>query len=405
MNKSKPLRSTTGSPAEGKDKYFPREKIVAKILRKLRLGENLLISAPRRIGKSSILKHIKKNQQDDQIILYISVMSVDSSEEFFKKLFNELIKNEEVFSGIKGYLTRASGALRKYASRISGFSITGDVTVNPNDCIDYYNECQRLLETLCQKSTGSKKVIIFIDEFPDALLNIIGNDKVLAKKFLQQNRDLRMSFSEVNLQFVYTGSTGLNNVVKKLNKLDLVNDLVDIKVPPLSKAEATQLLHCLILGFKQEHSDFAISDEVIEYILNRITWRLPYYMQIIASELFEHFDDHEQAITAKTVDFMLAEIVKSKSSHADYFENWKKRLKLALQNDEYHFAIEVLNYTAKNDQIEYAVFYDLSVKHKVEDYKYVLNVLEHDGYISEQNRVYGFNSFLLKEWWYINVAT
>ena len=405
MENLKLLRSTTGSPAEGEDKFFPRQKVVDKITRKLAAGENLLISAPRRIGKSSILKHIKKHKQADQIILYISVMSVDSSEEFFKQLFNELIKNEEIFSGISGYFAKASNLLKQYVSRVSDISIVGNVRIRPNESIDYYFECQQLLQWLCQNNQSSKKIAVFIDEFPDALLNIIENDKALAKNFLQQNRDLRMSFSEANFQFVYTGSTGLINVVKKLDKLDLVNDLVEIVVPPLSKEEATQLLNSLTLGFKREHSGFAISDEVIEYILNKITWRLPYYMQVIASELFEHFYDDEQVITQQTVDQVLIEIIKSKSNHADYFENWKKRLKSALQNDEYHFAIDALSYAAKYERIEFAVFYDLAVKHQIEDHKYVLNVLLHDGYISEQDKVYGFNSFLLKEWWFINVAT
>jgi hypothetical protein len=329
-------------------------------------------------------------------------MSVDSSEEFFKKLFNELIKNEAIFSGIKGYLTRGTNTLRKYVSRISGFSVTGDITVNSSESIDYYNECHRLFEALSQTD---KNIVVFIDELPDTLSNILENDKKLAKRFLQQNRDLRMDFSKANLQFVYTGSTGLKNIVKKLDKLDLVNDLVDIKIPPLDKDEAKELIQRLTLGFKQDLPAFELNETVIDYILDKITWRLPYYMQIITSELFDHFEDHEQPITEVIVDLILAEIVQSKSSHSDYFENWKRRLKSGLQNQEYNFAIEVLNHIAKNDHIEYAVFHDMAVKHAVADDKYVLDVLVHDGYISEENKNYGFNSFLLKEWWYINVAT
>ncbi|MCJ8269900.1 MAG: hypothetical protein MJK04_10920, partial [Psychrosphaera sp.] len=119
MDNLTPLKSIMGPPAEGEDKYFARDKIVKKILRRLNLGENLLLSAPRRIGKSTILKHIQKNPQPDQIILYMAVMSVDSSEEFFKKLFNELIKNEAIFSGIQGFITRSSNSVKQYVSRFT----------------------------------------------------------------------------------------------------------------------------------------------------------------------------------------------------------------------------------------------------------------------------------------------
>ncbi len=166
MDKFEPLHSSLGAPAEGENKYFSRDKIVKKILRRLNSGENVLLSAPRRIGKSSILKHIKKNPPAGQIIVYIAVMSVDSSAEFFKKLFNELICNEQVFSGADGYFKRTTNAVKKYASRVSGFSLAGKVTVDSQERIDYFHECQQLFKALAGQD---KKVWVFIDELPDAL--------------------------------------------------------------------------------------------------------------------------------------------------------------------------------------------------------------------------------------------
>lgn len=402
MSNLLPLQSSIGQPANSEKHYFPRDAIVKKIFRKLDNGENLLISAPRRIGKSTILKYIEKNPEENQIIKYMIVQSVDSQEEFFKKFFNVLIDDKEIFEGITGYLKRASSSVSAYADRIKGISIGGSkIELGTKESINYYEECIKLIESF----KTEKKIIIFIDEFPDALNNIITKDKELAIKFLQLNRDMRMFFSDKNLQFVYTGSTGLKNVVKKLKKLDLINDIQTIPVLPFSEDEARELIKRLILGFREELDAFNLDDEVIEYILHKITWRLPYYMQIIVEELFEHYENTQNEINHVSVDFILSEIVKSKSNHSDYFENWKDRLNKAFDKIDYDFAIEVLNYISKNNYIEYAVFHDLSVRHMIEDYKYVLDVLEHDGYISENDKKYGFNSILLKEWWFINVAT
>ncbi|MFK5986747.1 MAG: hypothetical protein QM479_15170 [Pseudomonadota bacterium] len=402
MDKVKALKSSVGPPAEGESKFFPRNKIVNKIIRTINNGENILISAPRRIGKSSILKYIKNNQQKDQIIKYMIVQSVDSSEEFFKKLFNELLNDKDIFDGIGGYWARTGSTVKKYASRITGFSIEGSIELDPDEHIDYYHECLQLIKNI---QVNDKKIIIFVDEYPDALNNILEKDKQLAIKFLQQNRELIELFSDCNLQFVYTGSTGLKNIVKKLDRLDLVNHLKTIKISPFTKDEAKELIQRLILGFKEENCNFDVSDKVVEYILQKISWRIPYYMQIIIDELFDFYEDTEKPIDETTIEFVLSEIVKSKSNHSDYFENWKRRLKTAFQNQDYDFAIEVLNYIAKNNTIEHSVFYDLATKNKVEDTRYILDVLEYDGYISEDQKKYGFNSILLKEWWYINVAT
>lgn len=402
MSDLTPLRSSLGQPAEGEDKFFQRDAIVRKIFRKLDNGENLLLSAPRRIGKSSILKYIQQHPQSNQIIKYIIVQSVNSEEEFFKKLYNELLNDREIFNGVKGYFTRSTAAVQRYAYRITGITIL-DVNVNmgQHETINYYEECIELIQSF----KTEKKIIIFIDEFPDAINNILEKNTELALKFLQMNRDLRMQFSGKNLQFVYTGSTGLKNVVRKLNKLDLINDIETIPVLPFSEEEALELMQRLILGFQEVNTEFKLQDGTLEYIIEKIRWRLPYYMQIIIEELFDYFEDKNETIDGTTVDFVLKEIVKSKSKHSDYFENWKGRLKTAFKHHDYDFAIAVLNYIAKNDTIEYAVFIDLAIKYKVEDHKYILDVLEHDGYISEETQIYGFNSILLKEWWFINVAT
>lgn len=399
MNNLKPLKSSLGQPAEGEKKYFPRDKIVKKIFRKLDNGENILISAPRRIGKSSILKHIAKNHKQNQIVKYMIVQSVNSQEEFFKKLFNELIEDKEIFEGLQSYFKKATSTLRSYISRVSGISLNG-ITINPNEIINYYEECISLIKSF----KTEKIIIIFIDEFPDALHNIYIKNESLAINFLQQNRDMREKFSDNNLQFIYTGSTGLKNVVRKFKKLDLINDITTIEVLPFTNEEAKELISRLILGFQEEIAEFDISKTTIDYILEKISWKLPYYMQIIVDELFEYYEDTQEEITSATVDLVLDKIVKSKSTHCDYFENWKDRLSRAFKNENYSFAIEVLNYIAKNESIDYAEFCDLATKHEVQDHKYILDVLEHDGYISEDNKKYGFNSILLKNWWFINVA-
>jgi len=402
MTELEPLYPSIGQPAEGINRYFPRDKIVKQIFIKLKYGENLLLSAPRRIGKSTILKYMVKNPEKNQIIKYIIVQSVDSSEEFFKKLYNDLVSDKEIFDGADGYWKRTTSSVKKYASRITGFSIEGSVAIGDDDTIDYYTECMSLIEHFDKKDT---KIILFIDEFPDAVNNILEKDTQLAIKFLQQNRDMRMNFSSTSLQFVYTGSTGLKNVVKRLDKLDLINDLVNIPILPFDEEEATVLIRRLVLGYQEENEKFDIDDKTINYILNKIVWRLPYYMQIIVGELSEYFEKDGKQINASSIEYILGEIVKSNSNHSSYFENWKKRLKGAFKNKDYDFAVNVLNYISKHNIIDYATFHNMAIEYEIDDFKYVLDVLEHDGYIGEKDKVYGFNSILLKEWWYINVAT
>ena len=399
MPEFEPLLPTVGPPAEGDRRFFPRERIIAKILRKLRSGNHLLISAPRRIGKSSILKQIEKHPESGQIIKYLIVQSVDSEEEFFKHLYNGMINDPEIFAGLDGYLTRTTAVVRHYVSRVTSVSLGGKVTVDSDEKVNYFDELVKLIESI----TIDKKIILFIDEFPDALNNILEKDRQSAIRFLQKNRDLRQRFSAV--QFVYTGSTGLKNVVKKLNKLDLVNDVHEIPIGPFEEGEAKLMLQRLLAGFKEDDPEFHLDDAVLDCIVKKITWRLPYYLQIIMDELFEDFDRSRRHADCAAVDRILGEIVRARSSHAEYFENWKRRLRSAFKDHELALAIAALNHIACHDTMSLAEFHDLSVRFAVEEYRYVLDVLMHDGYVSEHEALYGFNSILLKEWWFINVAT
>jgi len=396
------LKSSLGQPAEGKERYFSRPQITQKICRAISHGENILISAPRRIGKSSLLKDIQTNfcpgihsNTDQQpIIKYMIIQSVDSGGLFFKKLYMELIQDTTIFEGANGYFKNASHAVRSAFSKIRGISLEG-IKLDAENSINYYQECFELITHL-----KDKKIILIIDEFPDAVNNINKKDRDLAIQFLQQHRDLRQQSSQINVQFIYTGSTGLRNVVTKIGKLDLINDIKEIALPPLSHNEAKCFIQCLELGYQLEDKGFELSPQQIDYILEKITWYLPYYLQAIVYTLFEHFEDGKLT-TILAIDEVLLSMTKAKSPYSPYFENWLHRLKKAFDKEEYELAIKILNHIAQRHSIDKPTLKELSKPYTKGIYKFIMQTLEYDGYINEH---YQFNSVLLKKWWLENVV-
>ena len=221
-----PLLVSTGKAADGKDKYFERKNIQTKIWSKIKQGEDLLLAAPRRSGKSSILKYLERNTQDGYLVKYKSVQSVDNINEYFKRLYKLLLEDDGIFKFYKIYYQKAKGGLKVFISRIRGLSTDG-IEIDPEERIDYYAEVQALLKTLPK---NFDTLLFLIDEFPDAVRNIANDKKTEGIHFLQLIRELRQELNNINLQFVYSGSIGLGNVVIKLNRLDLINDIVNIEV-------------------------------------------------------------------------------------------------------------------------------------------------------------------------------
>jgi uncharacterized protein len=392
---------STGRAAVGEDRYFRREQVETKIWSKIKRGEDVLLAAPRRSGKSSILKYLEKNPPKGYLVKYKSVQSVDTGNEYFKQIYKLLLEDDSVFGFYRKHFEKTKGAVKKFISKIRGISLDG-IEIDPNEKIDYFAECKTLLKAL---PDNFETLLLLIDEFPDAVSNISSQNKANGIRFLQLIRELRQDLDQVRLQFVYSGSIGLGNVVKKLNRIDLINDIVNIKLPPLSRAEAKDLVGRLVQGLKTDSPAFEINEQIMDYILDKESWHIPYYIQIIVDELFESYKEAQKVPTEQSVDETIHKIISDRYQFQDYFENWKTRLKQALDTHEYNCAIGILNIVSSQGSIDFDAIHDLSVRHDVHDAKSITNVLEYDGYLSKDSRsLYRFNSIILKEWWYLNVA-
>ncbi len=394
------IRITTGSPAEGAEKYFPRPAITERIWRKIANGEHLQLTAPRRVGKTSILKHLVQQPQPGYLVKYIIVQSVDRENEFYKLLFNELVEDKRIFGQLTGYLRQASTMVKDYINRISTIG-TNEIAFDPSATLNYEVELKNLIRAI---DDGCEKIILEIDEFPHAVENILKLDTQAGIRFLQSTRELRQDDRiSRKVQFIFTGSIGLGNVVKRVGQANLI--MAAVPVPPLSVAEAETLIRELVQGLKEFHDiDLPLAESAQGYLLAQIDWLIPYYIQIVVDELC---DIHEegQPLDRRAVDEALLRIVKNRYKHDNYFAHWKSRLKIAFDDlTQYHLARELLNLLATNQPVDRATFHDLGVKHQVADPQYVLGVLEYDGYTNEHEGRLRFNSPILKAWWYKNVA-
>ncbi len=398
---AKPLKSSTSGCAVGENKFFNRPGIIKKIRRKLKNKENLLVSAPRRIGKTSLLKHIVATPEEGQIIKYLIVQSIASVDEFNRKLHRQLIQDKAIFRS--SVVKKTTAAIKSKVSQVKEIGAQGLKFDGP-DQLDYYEELDALFEELRYHDS---QIIVFLDEFPDAVLNIADTSKSEAIRLLQQQRELCEKYKNGSIQFAYTGSTGLANVVKGLGKIYLINHLTEITVPPLSDEEASNLMRCLVLG-KQHFEDaknLVVPDSVIDYTVSRLNWYLPHFVQLMMDALYDAFEEDAAIIIDKeAIERLLSQVVRRKSNYSNYFVHWETRLKY-LPPDQRLVAKETLNIAALESTISYEEYVNIEVKHKVKGDPRVIDLLQHDGYlIKNEDNQFGFNSLLLQQWWAHNVA-
>jgi hypothetical protein len=277
--------------------------------------------------------------------------------------------------------------------------------INPKDLsfefksesgINYKKEFLKIIDRL---EIGNKRIVFMIDEFAQTVENIKNNqNESAAIHFLQTSREIRQKYSRTNkLQFVYAGSIGLENIVSLLNSVNLINDLDRVQMPPLNEKQANEFIIELT-----ENLMFSLSKNKIKHIIDKIEWLIPFYIQLIISELNKFStEENKKIFTISEIDNAFSRVIDKRN----YFEHWFARLKKIFKNNELQFAIEILNIICEKDKIDKKEVIDLSIKYKTEEcFRNIINTLKYDGYISNSgNNELKFNSPILKMWWCENV--
>ncbi|MFZ2630324.1 MAG: AAA family ATPase [Desulfosalsimonadaceae bacterium] len=385
------MKITAGPPARGEN-FFDRENIIQKAWDLIESGNHILIAAPRRVGKTSVMYYLQDNPREGFDFLFLDTESVNNENEFFRRIVNKVLKADAIRSSQKIW-----NFLKKYMPSIKKIGPDG-VEFGTKDDLNYLELLENILKSI---SDDKKKMVIMLDEFSQTLENIINDEgEAAGKHFLFSNRELRQDVEvSKNVHFIYTGSIGLENIVSRMNAIKSINDLSRLVVNPLTTAEAKNLIRLLL-----KNVEFELPEPLIDYILKKIEWLIPYYIQLIVQELKDlHREEKLADITEKDIDRAFEKML----TQRNHFDHWHTRLRAALKGDQYNFSKEILNIISENEIIHSNEIFNIAVKYKLENtFKDIIGSLVYDGYINnnEEPAVYRYNSPILRMWWRQNVA-
>lgn len=377
-----------------KGDFFMRTKEIKRIKMNLRAGANIQIAAPRRVGKSSILYYFLDYPDDGFIHIYFQVESARSKNDFYRKLYKEIIKSDAVGTG-KKFLEQFKSAGNLFLGKLKGIKVAGSgFDFQDAEEIDYEEE---LLNLLLGLELGEDRLILMVDEFPEVILNIVEDNKgdiVEAKNFLQSNRELRNN-AKLNrkVQFIYTGSNSLNLTVGNLDSSSLINDLTAVPVFPLIEQESKDLIISVLKTY-----GFTISNEMLDYVIGKVEWTIPFYFQLIIHEIINDIEPGDE-ITERVINCAFITALEQRNDH--HFEHYVKRLKRVFNADERKFIQIFLCLLCEKTTIDKEEAINLATGILTEEQtKRLLESLKYDGYIINQSEVvYKFNSPILKNWW------
>ncbi|MCW3463405.1 hypothetical protein [Chitinophaga nivalis] len=387
------MKNLIGLPARGGD-FFQRKREIEKITSCLSGGNNIQITAPRRVGKTSILWYLLDNRIAGRHYVYVDTESVAEEPHFYRKVLEAVINDPQISRSVKlktGFREKAN----RFFQRIKSISVLEtSLEFNQETTIrDYYDEFHAFLSGYA--ITEEIELVLLIDEFPQTIENMRKVSSERAVNFLQKKRALRIDpVISQKIRFIYTGSIGLNQTVAAIDATAMINDLASIEVAPLSETEAIELFRTLLHAHQRSINSSA--EAAFKTVLQ---WYIPFHIQLLVQEIIQCTSDHAE-ITDITIEKALTELLTLR--HKNHFQHYHSRLKTHFKDQAFKYADELLKKLAATNSLNKQDAFEMAVRHQQEEhYKMIIEDLMHDGYIhfNTTTRVYLFNSPILKRWW------
>lgn len=378
-------KTVTGSPAEG-NTYLRRNYINDEFWLEILKGNHILFAAPRRVGKTSIMKDLVSNPKENFMCIYENVESDNTSRQFYKRIYFLILNRLKAFA-------KSKKLIEKWSKTLGIEEVSLDGTIKFKDKQPDYKE--ELLLLIKKLPTLNQRIVLFLDEFPEVISAIRkkeGDDSAI--EVLHTLREIRHNKTFDHSTFVLAGSIGLEHVVESLDRLKLINDLHPIKIEPLTRSEAKQLIKLLT-----KEATMQLAEKETERLLDKLELLIPYFLQLMIEHCDEIlYNDSRPDLNIKEIDEAFDRIIRDNKNLND----WEDRLKPPyLHKDEFVFCKSILTSTAHNSISSIQEIFDKSnLLSDTGNYMNLLKMLVRDGYLLEiADGRFRFSSPLLQAWW------
>jgi len=287
--------------------FYDREEECSHIVNTLSGGNNIVLYAPRRFGKTSLVfKAIEQLENAGFICIYFDLLPVYSPESFVRLYAKALAAKQSNLS----IFAQVFSSIIKTIRPVLNFGQDG----SPEFSIDFANAVvdetviSQLLdipETLAEKN---KRVIVFFDEFQEvAKLKKINFEALLRSKMQRQKTNYMFFGSKTHL---------LKEMFNNKRKA-FYGSAMQMSIGTLPQRDTIAFLRA-----KFSLSNIYIDDETAGYII-RASADIPHYIQLLASEIWQSMINSQTTITKTIVDECAHRLLGFKSDY--YMELFDRR--------------------------------------------------------------------------------
>jgi uncharacterized protein len=367
--------------------FFDRQEIMSRAWDLLKTS-NLLLLAPRRVGKSSLLNRMNEDGPGrGYTTLYLSVPDAEDELDFIKRLVRGFRDAEWAsrswFSAFKDKLPEDLELVLK----------TGLIELKAKN-FDWRRPADELEALL---KSGDSETLLLIDELPLLIASIVHQDRSgnRAERFLLWLKRLREQYQP---RWFFAGSIGLDSVARRLRLSGTIHDLQPIELGEFSPEKA-----CAYLMGRGQLYQWALTAKTIEAILRAVEWPIPYHLNLVFEELRAVVSEGHGPPSPALVEIALHRLIAHGRTH---FDHWDERLAKMLDARSQQYCEITLGLACREPSGVTIANIDLRLSRELIDgqeraemLRQLLDLLLSDGYLVRRGGVVRFRSALLRRYW------
>jgi uncharacterized protein len=363
---------------------FGRATEAADLWHRFNRGDNVLMLAPRRIGKTVLMNHLLETAGEHGYrALLLNVEGLQEEKEVFRECCAAI--QEELSTG-----KRVMAALSQRLNQVmAGGSKDADwrATLLQSDWQDF---ASNLFAHLDEPGDDNKPWLLLVDELPvfvQALHARRGAEAV--SSFLYWLRKMRQKHK--NVRWLYAGSIGLDTIARRTNVEGALNDLHPYTLSPFSPDTATAFLQHV-----GQRCQTTFEPDAITTILTRLGWLSPRYLAVIADDAIAL--SQNQAVTPSAANAAMDKLLELDKRL--YWSNWREHIDRNFAEPDRSHLHSVLQAIAKDSTGVTEDTLRATQPLNDKELRILLDVLVNDGYLDlYTGGRFKFRMNLLREWW------
>ncbi|WP_437586230.1 ATP-binding protein [Sorangium sp. So ce1000] len=388
------------------ERFWNREQEVWDLKELLGEGANILIAAPRRVGKTSLMRKLSEElEQGNYKCLFLDLQRSQSGEDAIVELGVATRPHQTLWD-------RAKELVRDKAERLESlgteeFKLTFREHLKQN----WQAKGERLFDALAD---ADKPVVIFMDELPILVNRLLKGDDYDITPERRKLTDEFLSFLRAQtikhrskIRLVVAGSIGLEPVLRQAGLSATINTFTPFELRPWDDETAAGCLEALANNYS-----VALLDGAARRMVEKLGSCIPHHVQMFFNHVYNDTKRRgQQEVSLEDVERVYQHSMLSTRGHAE-LSHMEERLKLVLGQKDLPLTLDLLTEAAVVGILtsgaamtfardSAAIVEPVVSGDKPEDVlRRVMDVLKHDGYLVDNDAgAFVFASLLLRDWW------